>query len=723
MSESSEDSPSPVFTIEDLMVQAEKGAPYLLTGPKKGTFKKKSAGNLHERFPEEFRDRFRNKYHPDFRRNFQQQAELEFKEAYPLEREKTSSTEETSRLASTPSIETIPDPVSYTPSPKGTPGPVNTSRPVKAFGPVNTPYGYLLSAPSPVNTPNPVRFVRAPIKRPDPWIGGRVSQREQGFGDVHRDGQFPESVWRGFDEYHPGGFFDPIPINQFQGASQDITNDEFENCIAQYGDVSGEIIMDWSMELDEYDNQLSHCDEGYSELPDLSYREIDSRNEESYQNAVEYLSPMQETGEVRIDGCIDPSLDNTVITISDDDDDAINQVLQQTSYDSHIYRVVQRAIKIFLQREHDLTSRPREEGSLTDFEMASPERSEGEEQFPDQQAASKISKLIAKKLLDSTRRGPQTLIHQTKYLTGKVQSLDQPNANNPQIDASDDGGDDERSDTSPPIRKIVTLKVNPRWLRTGKKSFRVTFQRIINYRQEIRKMQRDGRFKDGDEVRLIKMEVMFTELQELINDIWKRMMATLVLHDDLFHGVVGFSRWSVEGRCLDVEIFDMLMSFNRINQACKNNQVSLTLLDIVQEHTAPEKRIDCHKFSSQIFPLPIKFLTAAQVCVADSHASSSSDSSDEDETVNRPDPPKTAALSFMGKVAIRFNRSTGEFCFSGLYHLVKFEGRARGSIDFYKHQKDGSPFAPGSGGTSSSLRYQRYSGSWARSRLRHQREN
>ncbi|KAK6514288.1 hypothetical protein TWF506_008685 [Arthrobotrys conoides] len=753
MSEGSEDSPPPGFTLDDFVAKALKEPPYLFDKLKDDPVKKKPIGNTHQRFPETLRDQFRDQYRDGFHSNFQQQAEMQFEEAFPQKgktvtpEEESSSQDETSSVASYPSIQTIPDPVSYTPSPERTPSPAMAPIPVIVTDPVipaSPRRGTFLT-----RSRNPVEDQLPTVPRRDPWIGGELPQPEPGVVETRRDGEFPESLWQRFDEFHAGGHFVPLPTPQTPAWSQEIADQVFQDYIARCEEFPAQIIMDMGI-YDEY-NQTCPSDEGYAGLHDLSSREVDSHNEEAYQDAREFQDLFPELGiaeEPLIYTTIDPRKLSKkraaiIVSSSDEEEDEINEVNQTTIGNSEADKVFDRAIDMFLEQEQDFMSgSPRipftpgfgpsanrnltmEKNSGTDVEIMSPETSGSEVRYPDQDAASVIFNEIYKTCAKAARKDPDNVVHPSEYLTNIVRPLRQPTANLSLIETSGNEADDEASDSdeahdpSPPVRKIVTLRFNPEKLRSDPKQSKVTFNRVIEYRKEIRKMQRDGRFKDYDEVRLIKMEIKFTELQELVDGISQKMKATLVLHEDLFYGVVGFSRWSVEGRCHDVEIFDMLMAFNRIIRHCDNDEDDVTLLDIVEEYTTPEKRIDCHEFSADVFKLPIRFLTAAEIKVENSYRPSSPEPSDNEDVNNKGKgkavsgsvQPKTAAMSFMGKVAVRFNRSNGEFCFSGLYHLVRFGGRPRGDIDFHKHQKDGSPFAPGSGGTGSNSRYQRYGGS------------
>ncbi|KAF3310087.1 hypothetical protein TWF173_010098 [Orbilia oligospora] len=746
MSERSEDSPTPGFTVEDLINRAQKGAPYYLDEPKKASFRKKPIGNIQERFPENLRDQFRERYRNDFHCNFQHQAERQFEEAF-LKKEKTLTPEEeslssddASSEASIPSIETIPDPVSYTPSPERIPTPVIAPGLISSTDPNIDPCLANISNSTPM----------APKTNPrsDPWIGGHLPLFEQGYSGPRRDGQIPDAIWRRFDEFQAGGHFDSAPVNEnpiaetpiteiplthSQMWDQGIANKIFQDYISQCEKNPSVILKDMGMG----EGFQPSATEEDSELPDLSYPDLDSRNEESYQDAREYLSPMPGVGEHQTSNFIDLTKGSPAVT-------------QTTSYNSEIDRVVERAIEMFFEKEPrfisgaslvppNMTFVPSSSQNLTteddyerDVEIISPEGPESEFPYPDQQAASVIFKGIYNKSAKDAKMLPDIFVHPREYLINSSQ-LPPSKVNPLPIVISDHSASNEAVGTNetrselPPGRKIITLKVGPEKLQENKGDSKVTFKRVVEYRKEIRGMQRDGRFKDGDEVDLVKMEVKFPELQELVDNIWRRMKACLILHEDLFYGVVGFSRWSVEGRCQDPELFDMLMCFNRIAHECQKEESTLTLLDIVQEYTTPERRVDCHEFSTQVFPLPIRFFTTDQLEVEDPNQSSSSENSDNDDnngrnkrkhkTASRLSKPKVAALSFMGKVAVRFNRSNGEFCFSGLYHLVKFGGRPQSDIDFHKHQKNGSPFAPGSGGTGSSLRYQRYGGSSTRSRL------
>ncbi|KAK6339272.1 hypothetical protein TWF718_008693 [Orbilia javanica] len=664
MSETSGDSPPPSYTVGDLIAAAAKGAPYYATQPKKGTFTKKLTGNVHERFPEELRERFRDQYRLEFRESFRRQAALEFEKAFPIEKEKTPTPEIYSNLTSTSSSQTIPSPFLFNdstaslamapmsdenPTPVEAPGSANEARPGSPLDPGSIPNPFEIPAdflfgdafevpnpfqgpsppqvpspfrlPNPFQTSNPPQNVNAPILRTgrDPWIGGEVPILERGFEGIRRDGEFPEALWRRFDEVHAGGFFDPAPI------------DPFEHYVNQVGEFAGEIITglpgEQPMSLGGSPNGPSNTDQ----------------------------APQP--------------------TASDDSED--------TDYDEEADQAVERAIEMFLEQGLNPTlqgmpdqNQTQEEDSDSDVEMVSPGRSESESsfEFPAQRAASRLYEQITQSVAERAARQESAFLAQvSRYLENAAQA------------AADNA--------SPPVHGMATLELGHMQVEPAPKRLKINFQRSLKFRQELRHMQRDGRYKDNEQMRLVNMEIRFPELQEIADSIYKRMGSALVLHEDLLSRAVGFSRWTIEGCCPDPEVFDMLMSFQRIMRAVQNPEAGVTLLDIVPEYHTPERRIVCQDFTNQIFKVPVKYLNEDQLRVADSDDSSDSEDYNPPRRFGR---QPVAALCAMGKIAIRFNRSNGEFCFSGLYHLVRFNGRNHEAIDLHKHERDGDPYAPGS---------------------------
>ncbi|KAK6507227.1 hypothetical protein TWF481_005677 [Arthrobotrys musiformis] len=760
MSDRSDDSPPPGFTVEDLINRADKGPPYLNTPPKKAPARKKLTGNVYQRFPENLRDQFRGEYHCDFHGGFQKQAELEFQKAFPVNTKKTP----TPQGSAAPKIPLFP--------PKH--GPVLQSIPVQGTNPVlkpgsapndgstqgstsvqdNRPIPEIVLVPDETPDPIPehmpvlVHSPDEPVIRPDYWIGGHFPQFEQPLTGYPLLGGFPDILWQKLDEFHAGGSFNPaIPYQPT--VYQSTVGDPFEEYVSQVGEFPGEIIID--LPKTKPAQQPSGRQEN-------SF--TDSRHEESYQDALEYLPPQQPEGveedysDYMMDGQLDPDLEDYIFTlpgnnqdkmdIDNGDDETIMgdpDIIMGTPeiikggeggfeippYTPEVDAYLARAIEIYLAREAAAAA-----AAGGDAEAQVDEPAEPRELFPEELATLEIGRHISEDLSRAARRAPDAFLDPSLYLYDPDFNPQPPFVgqigDEEHLQSGTSDADNALSDAPTTKSKIVTLKIR------GPQKVKITFQRIIKYRQEIRGMQRDGRFKDADEMRLLRIEIRIPELRNIFDDVWRRIKRTMVLHSDLYHGVVGFSRWCVEGRCPDVEVFDMLMSLNRLSKreellgqakiAAENGGPEIqdlsTLAELVPEYRFPERRIECGEFSASCFPLPTRYLRESEIrpetvdsdseSESDSDSdsglgSSSEDSSDEssedgyDDQDLRSGEPATAAISLMGKVAVRFNRTNGDFTFSGLYHLVKFEGRNPEDIDLHKHQKDGHPFAAGSGGT------------------------
>ncbi|KAK6513397.1 hypothetical protein TWF281_005024 [Arthrobotrys megalospora] len=665
MTEPSEASSSPPsFTIGELVIGADPQNSQHLTGSATGSSTNQnqsqdseSRTNVHDRFPQELRDQFQEQYHTGFHGGFRRQAEIEFSFLFPVDPDPPASI--TVEEPEGPGDEVVPQP------------------------------------PSDENQP--------------PNVGLALP----------------------FDEQNLGEFNDPRNLTEEQNAiavlwSQFVDSLSLEDASELYEYLSEQ----WGPPLDQ-------PEEGHSEeLPDLSYPEMDSRNEESYQDAVEYHEPMEGGG--NIDDIVYPMLFEPM-EIDEDINTQPNLApsnIEQSEPMEGSYLEEVDPQDSYIPRYHHLPHQELDQDPHGYFFGFNPSNENNDEDVEmDDGSISPVlyelvpgdmSQLIYKNLSNFARLAPNIMIDPKLYLGGPGDTTPSTQSETAESSADDNDADtdadadDELGDTPQPPRMTIKIKFKPPKDSAVSQKLKINFKRSIDYRQEIRAMQRDGRYKDADEVKLVGMEIKFIELQELADDVWNRMKASLVLHADLFYGVVGFSRWSVEGRCPDVELFDMLMSFNLINNECerrtkattgeevtRGSEAAISFVDIVEKYNIPERRIDCHEFSSQIFPLPIKYITASKLRPEspDSDSSSSEDEEDLSLISNTP----VAALAFMGKVAIRFNRKTGEFTFSGLYHFIRFGGRNPTTIDFHKHQKDGSPFAPGSGGTGS--RYHIYGSS------------
>ncbi|EPS44680.1 hypothetical protein H072_1317 [Dactylellina haptotyla CBS 200.50] len=204
----------------------------------------------------------------------------------------------------------------------------------------------------------------------------------------------------------------------------------------------------------------------------------------------------------------------------------------------------------------------------------------------------------------------------------------------------------------------------------------VTFHRHDMYQRELRKLglQSANDYKvlaDG-----IRLDIKFPELQILANDVWSKIRSAIVLHKDLANGSVSFSRWSVEGVCPDMDIFNMLMSFGALRRECQKKEQQKragTLLfprklmattEIVKHSIFTEKRIKTDRFNEQVFKLPVRMYP---------------------EKLN-PGENYKVGVSPYGNVAIRYNFGTGKFTFSGHYHKIELEGKNLATVDWYASQ-------------------------------------